>query len=190
MARIFDHPFRPVEVPRSDPPEFQLIDAMKGSGLVPPAQVFFDGKLHRWGGSGKRDKNCWYCCFADGIPAGRFGDWRLDLEVTWRADVGRSLTSAEQMAHSRRLSESKKVRDAEMAQKQSHGSRVTGDGRLALPLCGEDGSISSLQYISSEGGKQFHSGGAVSGKFWTLGSMDESGPLFIAEGFATSATIY
>ena len=219
MARIFDHPFSPQEVPRAEPPEFQLIDAMKASGLTPPEKVFLDGKLHRWAGSGKKDKNSWYCCFADGIPAGRFGDWRLDLEVTWRADVGRALTSAEQMAHSRRLSESKKVRDAEMAQKRevasntvemiwtkctgsedthpylqrkgvsSHGSRVTGDGRLALPLYGEDESISSLQYISSEGGKQFHSGGAVSGKFWTLGTMDESGPLFIAEGFATSATI-
>ena len=219
MARIFDHPFSPQEAPRAEPPEFQLIDAMKASGLTPPEKVFLDGKLHRWAGSGKKDKNSWYCCFADGIPAGRFGDWRLDLEVTWRADVGRALTSAEQMAHSRRLSESKKVRDAEMAQKRevasntvemiwtkctgsedthpylqrkgvsSHGSRVTGDGRLALPLYGEDESISSLQYISSEGGKQFHSGGAVSGKFWTLGTMDESGPLFIAEGFATSATI-
>jgi len=130
------------------------------------------------------------------------------------------LTSAEQMAHSRRLSESKKVRDAEVAQKRevashtvemiwtkctgsedthpylqqkgvsSHGSRVTGDGRLALPLYGEDDSISSLQYISADGSKQFHAGGAVSAKFWTLGTMDESGPLFIAEGFATSATIY
>jgi putative DNA primase/helicase len=219
MARIFDHPFSPQAAPRAEPPEFQLIDAMKASGLTPPEKVFLDGKLHRWAGSGKKDKNSWYCCFADGIPAGRFGDWRLDLEVTWRADVGRALTSAEQMAHSRRLSESKKVRDAEMAQKRevasntvemiwtkctgsedthpylqrkgvsSHGSRVTGDGRLALPLYGEDESISSLQYISSEGGKQFHSGGAVSGKFWTLGTMDESGPLFIAEGFATSATI-
>ena len=219
MARIFDQPFSPQEAPKAEPPEFQLIDAMKASGLTPPSKVFLDGKLHRWAGSGKKDKNSWYCCFADGIPAGRFGDWRLDLEVTWRADVGRALTSAEQMAHSRRLSESKKVRDAEMAQKRevaslnvemiwtkctgsedthpylqrkgvkSHGSRVTGDGRLALPLCSEDGSISSLQYISSEGGKQFHSGGAVSGKFWTLGTMDESGPLFIAEGFATSATI-
>ena len=219
MARIFDHPFSPQAAPRAEPPEFQLIDAMKASGLTPPEKVFLDGKLHRWAGSGKKDKNSWYCCFADGIPAGRFGDWRLDLEVTWRADVGRALTSAEQMAHSRRLSESKKVRDAEMAQKRevasntvemiwtkctgsedthpylqrkgvsSHGSRVTGDGRLALPLYGEDESISSLQYISSEGGKQFHSGGAVSGKFWTLGTMDESGPIFIAEGFATSATI-
>jgi len=220
MAKIFDHPFRPVEAPKADPPEIQLIEAMRGAGLVPPNEVHLDGKLHRWGGSGKRDKNSWYCCFADGIPAGRFGDWRLDLEVTWRADVGRSLTSAEQMAHTRRLSEAKKVRDAEMSQKRevashtvetiwskctgsedthpyleqkgvgSHGSRVTGDGRLALPLYGSDGSISSLQYISAEGSKQFHPGGAVSGKFWVLGTMDEAGPIFIAEGFATSATIY
>jgi len=220
MAKIFDHPFSPQEAPRAEPPEFQLIDAMKASGLTPPSKVYLDGQLHRWAGSGKKDKNSWYCCFADGIPAGRFGDWRLDLEITWRADVGRALTSAEQMAHSRRLSESKKVRDAEVAQKRevashtvemiwtkctgsedthpylqqkgvsSHGSRVTGDGRLALPLYGEDDSISSLQYISADGSKQFHAGGAVSAKFWTLGTMDESGPLFIAEGFATSATIY
>jgi len=219
MAKIFDHPFRPQEAPRTDPPELQLIAAIQNAGLEPPERIELDGKLHRWSGSGKKGKNSWYCCFADGIPAGRFGDWRLDLEVTWRADVGRTLTSAEQMAHSRRLSEAKKVRDAEMEQKRevashtvetiwskctgsedthpylqqkgvsSHGSRVTGDGRLALPLFGDDGNISSLQYISSEGSKQFHPGGAVSGKFWTLGSMDDAGPLFIAEGFATSATI-
>jgi putative DNA primase/helicase len=220
MAKLFDHPFKPLDPPKADPPELQLIAAMKGAGLEPPDKIQLDGQLHRWSGSGKKGKNSWYCCFPDGIPAGRFGDWRLDLEVTWRADVGRSLTSAEQMAHSRRLSEAKKVRDAEMEQKRevashtvetiwskctgsedthpylqqkgvsSHGSRVTGDGRLALPLYGEDGSISSLQYINSEGSKQFHPGGAVSGKFWTLGSMDDAGPLFIAEGFATSATIY
>ena len=219
MAKIFSTPFTPQQAPRVEPPEFQLVDAIKAAGLEPPSKVFLDGKLHRWAGSGKKDKNSWYCCFADGIPAGRFGDWRLDMEVTWRADVGRELSSAEQMAHSRRLSEAKKVRDAEMAQKRevashtvetiwtkctgsedthpylqnkginSHGSRVTGDGRLALPLYGDDEKISSLQYISAEGGKQFHSGGAVSGKFWTLGTMDEDGPLFIAEGFATSATI-
>ena len=223
MAKIFDHPFTPHDAQRiepKDPPEFQLSQAMAGAGLEPPDRILLDGQLHRWGGSGKRDKNSWYVAFADGIPAGRFGDWRLDLEVTWRADVGRDMTSAEQMAHSRRLSEAKKIRDSERLAKaetashvvdtiwskctgsedthpylqakdiRSHGSRVTGDGRLALPLYGDDGQISSLQYIGNDGAKQFHAGGAVSGKFWTLGEVDSDGPLFIAEGFATSASIH
>jgi len=47
-----------------------------------------------------------------------------------------------------------------------------------------------LQYIDHEGGKLYHSGGQTGGKFWQIGSLDEPGTLYVAEGFATAATIY
>ena len=75
-------------------------------------------------------------------------------------------------------------------QVQTHGARVGGDGRLILPLYSADGALSSLQYIDSSGKKIYHPGGAVGSCFYMLGdaSADEK-TIYIAEGFATAATI-
>ena len=183
-----------------------------------------DGKIHRFKSGTKGtpgiDKPGWYLVFGDGIPAGRFGCWRMGMEVTWRADVGRRLTQTEEMAHARRLSESKAMRDAALERQHQlasdtvekiwtgaqaahpdhpylakkgigvHGARATGDGRLVVPLYDPDGTISSLQYIDHQGGKLYHPGGQTGGKFWQIGTMDEPGTLYVAEGFATAATIH
>ena len=172
------------------------------------------------GEPGHGDKPGWYLVFGDGIPAGRFGCWRAGMEITWRADVGRKLTEFEEMSHARRISESKVLREAaqerqhqvasETVEKiwlsggaahpdhpylkrkgiQTHGVRITGDGRLMAPLYDADGTLSTLQYIDEQGGKLYHPGGQTGGKFWMLGTMDEPGTLFVAEGFATAATIH
>ena len=171
-------------------------------------------------GSHGGDKPGWYLIFGDGVPAGRFGCWRAGVEVTWRAEVGRKLTASEEMAHARRMAEAKALRDAELERKHEvaaatvetiwtsaqaaspdhpylkrkgigvHGARVTGDGRLVVPLYGQDGTLATLQYIAHDGGKLYHPGGQTGGKFWMLGTMDEPGTLFVAEGFATAATIH
>lgn len=72
---------------------------------------------------------------------------------------------------------------------QAHGARVTGDGRLVVPLFDSDGDLSTLQYISADGGKMFHPGGQSGGRFWMLGAVDNAGALYVVEGFATAATI-
>jgi putative DNA primase/helicase len=172
------------------------------------------------GSPGHGDKPGWYLIFGDGIPAGRFGCWRAGMEVTWRADVGRRLTQVEEMTHLKRLSEAKALRDAALERQHQvasetvekiwtgaqaalpdhpylskkgigvHGARATGDGRLVVPLYDQDGTLSTLQYIDHEGGKLYHPGGQTGGKFWQIGTLDESGTLFVAEGFATAATIH
>ena len=172
------------------------------------------------GAPGHGDKPGWYLIFGDGIPAGRFGCWRAGMEVTWRADVGRKLTQTEEMSNAKRLAEAKALRDAAIERQhqvasdtvekiwtgaqaalpdhpylakkgiQTHGARATGDGRLVLPLYDADGTLSTLQYIDHEGGKLYHPGGQTGGKFWMVGSLDEPGTLFVAEGFATAATIH
>jgi putative DNA primase/helicase len=172
------------------------------------------------GSPGHGDKPGWYLVFGDGIPAGRFGCWRAGMEVTWRADVGRKLTQIEEMTHLKRLTEAKALRDAALERQHQvasdtvekiwttanpansehpylakkgidvHGARITGDGRLVLPLYDQDGTLATLQYIDHEGGKLYHPGGQTGGKFWMVGSLDEPGTLFVAEGFATAATIH
>lgn len=196
---------------------------MVKAGLEPPDVVHMDGKLHRFNsgtkGAGGHAKPGWYVLFSDGIPAGRFGCWRAGLEVTFRADVGRVLSSVEDMANTMRMAEARTLRDAEVARTrlvaadtveaiwssctpadadhpylkrkgiQTHGSRVTGDGRLVVPLFDIDGCLSSLQYIAHDGSKLYHPGGQTGSRFWMLGTLDEPGVLYVAEGFATAATI-
>jgi hypothetical protein len=73
---------------------------------------------------------------------------------------------------------------------QPHGSRVTGDGRLIVPLYDADGELSSLQYISADGDKKYHQGGATGSCFWSVGVPAQGEAVYLAEGFATAATIH
>lgn len=225
LSGVLGGPWSPPPEKRIAPPEEQLIDAIRAAGLEPPDHVVLDGKLHRFrsgtkGSAKAGDKSGWYVAFGDGIPAGRFGCWRMGFESPWRADVGRQLSPAEELAHARRMAEAKALRDAEMERRREvaaatvetiwasaqaaspehpylqrkgigvHGARVTGDGRLVVPLYGQDGTLCSLQYIDTDGGKLFHPGAEAGGKFWMVGTTDEPGTLYVAEGFATAATIH
>lgn len=162
----------------------------------------------------------WYVGHLDGIPCLTFGCWKQDITQTVKADVGRKWTHLEEMAHVARVAAAKKQRDAEVERDRSvaastvetiwsggvaaspehpylkrkgvepNGARVTGDGRLMLPLFSPDGELSSLQYIDESGGKLYHAGGQTGGMYWMLGTLDQPGVLYIAEGFATAATIH
>jgi phage/plasmid primase-like uncharacterized protein/KaiC/GvpD/RAD55 family RecA-like ATPase len=223
LSSILGGPWSPPAEKHVDAPEIQLKDAMLGAGLKPPDTLHLDGKVHRFNSGTKgekgHDKPGWYIIFNDGVPAGRFGCWRSGVELTWKAEIGRSLTVAEEMAQSRRLSEAKTQRDAEKAKTRevaantvdliwsqagaaspehpylqrkvikTHGARITGDGRLMVPLYNEDGELSSIQYIAADGDKKYHPGGQTSSMFWMLGTLDDADTLYIAEGFATAATI-
>lgn len=218
ITHILGGAWQPPQEPRVDPPETQLRSAMLAAGLDPPGDLILDGKLRRFNSGGKRDKSAWYVVFGDGVPAGRFGDWREGLEVTFRADVGRRLSAVEEMAHKARMEEAKRQRDearrlqAEAAADtvteiwtgaapatadhpylkrkgiQPNGARVTGDGRLVVPLYNPDGELSSLQYISADGEKRYHTGGITKACFWSVGVESET--VYLAEGFATAATIH
>ena len=202
----------------SEPPEAQLADAMRSAGIEPPADIRIDGQLHRFSTKGRRrDDSGWYIVFPDTPVAGRFGCWRDGIDGTFRAAINRELTVPEQMSIARRQSEAKALRDTERQRKaevaadtvqaiwrdatgaspdhpylakkniKPHGVRTTGDGRLIVPLFGPDGELSSLQYIGED--KRYHPGAATRGCSWTLGDLDGS-TIFVAEGFATAATIH
>ena len=220
ITHLFPGGFIPPEPQRVDPPEVQLRDAIERAGINPPREVILDGKIHRFDGDKRGDKANWYIGFPDGVPAGRFGSWKAGLDSSWRADVGRSLTQVEEMAHARRMAEAQALRKAEQAKTReaveasveaiwsgcavaspdhpylqkkgvgAHGARVTGDGRLVLPLYDGDGYLRSLQYIDNGGGKLFQAGAQVSGCFWMVGTLDDPGAVYVAEGFATAASIH
>lgn len=228
ITSIFGGNFTPPLEKQVAPPEDQLRQAMMDAGITPPDYIQIDGNIHRFrsgtkGKGGETDKAGWYVCYGDGIPAGRFGCFRAGIELTFRADVGRKYTIAEEMAFSRRMAEAKQAREEEVKKKQDiasdtvnkiwvdctgaspdhpylkakgikpNGARVTGDGRLVVPLYTEDGELSSLQYIAyanSTSHKSYHLGGKTKECIHIIGTFDESGVIYIAEGFATAATIH
>jgi len=77
-----------------------------------------------------------------------------------------------------------------------HLARLASDGRLIVPLFDADGNLSTLQYIDADGDKKYHPGGKAKaglcqiGAFPLPGDVKASGKIYIAEGYATSATIY
>lgn len=172
------------------------------------------------GKPGHGDKSGWYVVYGDGVPAGAFGCWRAGMEVTWKADVGRQLTMQEHLAQTRRLEEAKARRDAERQKAQEvaansveyiwsnglgaapdhpylqrkgigpNGARVTGDGRLMVPLFNEAGQIISLQYIDANSDKKFHPGGQSKDAYWWIGALEDGHTIYLAEGFATAASIH
>lgn len=168
----------------------------------------------------KHDRSGWYVGHADGLVTMVWGDWRQGIEQVVKAQTGRKWTVAEEMAHASRIAAAKAARDAERKKQneaaastveiiwsegaqaspehpylkrkgvQPHGAKITGDGRLMVPLFDVSGSLASLQYIDADGGKLYHQGGATGGKFWMLGTLDKPGVLYVAEGYATAATIH
>lgn len=214
LTNILGGPWSPKER-RVDPPEIQLAAAIRDNDLAEIDNIQIDGKIHRFG----PNKTSWYIAYPDGIPAGAYGDWKQGISQRWRADMGRDLTTTETLAYKRHvqraveISEKQREKRAEVAGDvvteiwnnatfaapdhpyvrrkgiQPHGSRVTGDGRLVVPLY-RNGELSSLQYISEDGSKTYHSGSSTKAAYWQIGSDDEGGPLYVAEGFATAASIH
>ncbi|NBK26068.1 MAG: hypothetical protein EOM68_29140, partial [Spirochaetia bacterium] len=71
-----------------------------------------------------------------------------------------------------------------------NGIRMAKDGRLVLPLYDADGMMSTVQYINDEGKKLYLPGGATGGCGWMLGDLSNASKVYLAEGFATAASIF
>lgn len=202
------------------PPDAQLRVALAEAGLTPPAELIFDGQIHRFKPDGKKDASGWYVAYEGKVPAGAFGDWRAGVECTWRADIGRELSHAESMQHAARMRELKLQREKELtvmredaAQTASSrwesaplasdehpylqrkgitnpGLRVASDGRLMAPMF-IGSEMVSLQMIAPDGEKRFLKGGKTGGAWWMVGGIDASCQrVYLAEGVATAASIF
>lgn len=219
LTNLFPEGFSPPKPKHTEPPEAQFRQAIAESGMHPPESIVFDGKIHRFSANGKKkDDAGWYVGYEGQIPAGRFGNWRDDINQTWRADIGRDLSITEEMAYKRRIQDARKAAEEAREKRQenaadtaiqiwegateasddhpylrakgieAHGARVTGDGRLIIPMY-VDGELSSLQFIDANGQKKFLGSGAVSGAAHIVGAPSQ-GTLIVCEGYADACTIH
>lgn len=74
----------------------------------------------------------------------------------------------------------------------SLGLKSAGNGALIVPAMDMNGNIRSLQFIRDDGGKRFMKDGAPAGCCYPIPARDgdKDGPLLIAEGYATAATLH
>jgi len=63
-------------------------------------------------------------------------------------------------------------------------------GQLLVPVADETGKLTSLQFIRQDGSKMFMPEGKVEGGHYVIGDAGKGGPVLIAEGFATAATLH
>lgn len=195
----------------------QFRNALQSAGLIAPDEIETDGALHRFASNGKRgDLSGWYVLHSDGIPAGRFGDWRSGLSQTWCADIGRELSAKEKAAHRDKVEAMRRERKAEEMRRhddarqksqetwwragavldhpylkrkgvKGYGLRML-DKSLIVPLRDTGAIMHSLQIIGQDGRKLFLSGGRIKGCYFGIGKPN--GVLCIAEGYATGASIH
>lgn len=150
---------------------------------------------------------------------GAFGDWR-DPERRRSIDIGPSSGLGEQeRAELKRQRESQRraaeaerslvaADAAERARRilaklpdsgtsdylRRKGVRAWGlrfsRGSVVVPLHDERGELVGLQFIDGEGTKKFLTGTAKRGAWHWVGDPAERGPLAVAEGYATAATVH
>ena len=202
------------------PVEEQILLKMAEAGVIAPSDpIVIDGELHRYKTDGK-DKCGWYIFFPDNIVAGSFGDWKSAVELNFCANVGREITASELEDQKRRIALAREARATEKARQHkevaesvgeiwnkaqpasekhpyldrkgipSHGTKVASDGRLMLPMYNAQGIIMSLEYITGAGKKSRHPNGQVKGNFWCIGVPENTGTIYITEGFANAAVIH
>jgi putative DNA primase/helicase len=63
-------------------------------------------------------------------------------------------------------------------------------GRLLVPVADANGRMTSLQFIDPTSSKMFMPNSRVEGGHFVIGDTQQPGPLLIAEGYATAATLH
>ena len=192
---------------------------ISNAGLSLPNEIIADERIHRFSSNGKPTDNAgWYVLFTGGIPAGTFGCWREDLKINWCSVDEATLTQSERYEFNKKMAEAKKLREHEeeinrtkarskaskiweqsaeaptdhsylLSKKvQPHGLKLSR-GKLVVPLYDQDSILQSLQFIGPDGDKKFLGGGRIKGCYYQIdGAPDKI--LYVAEGFATAATVH
>ena len=185
-----------------------------------PGELIADGKLHRCPTEAKPNgKAGAYILHSDDPMSGFWQNWQAGTSGTWTAKDNSDMTPAEREKLKARIEADKRARQEETARHHAEarekaarilaespdcqtdhpylaakgvsahpGLKLGRDGVILVPVFGPGGKVMSLQRIWPDGSKRFLTGGQTSGGFFAIRGAD--GPLFVAEGYATAATVH
>jgi len=158
-----------------------------------------------------------YGLHQDSPASGWWQNWRTGEDGKWTAKEERTMSPAERQALQARIEADRRARQEEEAKRHAEaadkvrsiladatactthpylerkgvkpcpGLKIGTDGRLVVPVLGEEGKPVSLQFIAEDGGKLFLAGGRTKGGYFAI--KGAAGPLYIAEGMATGLSI-
>ncbi|WP_031568695.1 toprim domain-containing protein [Acidithiobacillus thiooxidans] len=174
---------------------------------------------HRIEGDKPGSLNGWHVLHLDSPASGAAGNWRTGARLTWCGKRLQSLTASERALLSQRIEQDRKraqeAQEARHRDAAAKAARIWADAApasprhpylerkgiapgiarqsgasLVLPVVDFSGALHGLQFIDEQGGKRFISGMAKQGHFIPTGKApDGTRTLYIAEGWATAATI-
>lgn len=162
-------------------------------------------------------KDCWYVFFDDESPVLSCGSWKTGERFSFSAKNQSSLSSAERHRYNERIAEAREIANEErraltrvaalkaqtiwehavpapgtfpyLLKKQIKPYSVRfRDGVLIVPAYGDDGNLSTLQFIDCDGNKKFLKDGAKRGSYFSIGGFKET--IYICEGLSTGASIH
>jgi len=203
----------------SSDPVSEFHSAMAEAGILSNEIPVADGMLHRFKADGDKSgsKNGWYVLYPDGVPAGRFGSWKLNIDETWCAKSSNTLSDDERKAWKQQMDRAKHEREKAQAaihkeartetiklwsdahpetgqhkylrdkEVNSYGIRSNGN-KLLIPLRDTGGTLHSIQFIDLNGKKLFLSGGAIKGNYFGIGKPNRK--MVVSEGYSTAASIH
>ncbi|WP_070154089.1 hypothetical protein [Sphingobium phenoxybenzoativorans] len=198
-----------------------FLSAMEAAGMRPaePMADRLGSDLIRFSCEGDRagKRNGWAVLHTDGRPAGAFGNYRLQVSETWRAEKSEPLSPIERKRRATEYRKQKAEREAAKLKAQQEAAercrerwdragavdhqhpylvkkRISGWGlkqegnRLLVPMFGADGTLWNIQTIWPDGAKRFAKDGRQNGLFCLVGPVDAV--VMIGEGYATCAAAH
>lgn len=154
------------------------------------------------------------------VLSGAFGDWKLYQEQSFAVDFDlppfseeeKAKFKAEQNRIRRAQADERKARQTEAAERagciweklptEGHSEYLQrkqvapigvrySRGSVVVPVCNiESGALVGLQFIAEDGSKKFLTGTAKEGAGHVLGLLEGAKTAFIAEGYATAASVF
>lgn len=187
-------------------------DFIRSHGFDPKPEIHA-GKFIRFG----RKNSVSAKLFDDGL-AGYLHDWRTGEKFYWFADQG-TMTSDDYAKRKQESERLKQAHDAKQRISYANASRQAIDlfskalnaseshpylvkkkvkpygikalnENLLIPVYSVLGDFQSIQFIDADGGKKFLKGGQILGGCHFIGEIREGKPIYVAEGYATTASVY
>jgi putative DNA primase/helicase len=194
---------------------FQFKSAMSQAGLNCPSTPIADGAIHRFKQDGDKDTPCWYVLHIinDKLAFSAFGCCKRDIKEKWCNRTINTLTAGEKTIYKQKQDQwQKELKEVQVKAKEracyiwersssdftahpylenkqvkSFGLRLHKN-MLLVPLYDENNELCSLQFITSTGDKRFKKDCRTKGCYFVIGKVTEI--IYIAEGYATAATIH